>query len=193
MNPKTNLPEVLSQAETLVELCKQLDYAQIVAHEPAAVAALQSAIRAIRGSVPISDEALANYASRQAASTVVEPVADKAALLERRRRFVEALGSAGLADRLGKIYATGAATRLVPLRDAPHTRGLPQIDMVVGPDFSPQAGYHGIFIGSQEVFSFVLPEPAEEHLWQVRERHRFTELSRMVDLVSMLSAGFPVH
>jgi len=192
LNNKENLPELLRQAETLVSLCKQLDYQQIIAHDPKAVAALQDAVRLLRGTLPGGDEALSEYAAAQATRVTHEQVTDKAALLERRRSFVEALGRAGLADRLGKIYSTGAETRMVGLRDAPHRRGLPQFDMVVGPDFSPQAGYHGIFIGVQEIYSFVLPLPADEHIWQVRERHRFTELERMVDLVSMLSAGFPV-
>jgi hypothetical protein len=193
VSSRENLPELLSQAETLVALCKQLDYQQIIAHDAKAVAALQDAIRLIRGSLPIKDEALSDYAERQSVHVAEPVVIDKAALLERRRQFVEALGRAGLADRLGKIYASGAETRLIGFRDAPHKRGLPQFDMVVGPDFSPIAGYHGIFIGTQEVFSFVLPHPADDHIWQVRERHRFNALERMVDLVSMLSAGFPVQ
>lgn len=191
MSLKESVPELLRQAETLVGLCKQLDYSQIIAHDPQAVAALQDAIRLIRGTLPATDDMLTDYAQAQTTVSASQNL-DKGAQLERRRLFVEALGKAGLADRLGKIYSTGAETRVIPLRDAPHKRGLPQFDMVVGPDFSPQAGYHGIFIGSQEVYAFVLPLPAEENIWQVRERHRFSELERMVDVVGMLSAGFPV-
>lgn len=191
MKLREDVPELLRQAETLVGLCKQLDYPQIIAHDPKAVAALQDAIRLIKGTLPRGDDMLADYAQAQA-SVSAPPIIDKGAQLERRRLFVEALGRAGLADRLGKIYSTGAEARVIPLRDAPHKRGLPQFDMVVGPDFSPQAGFHGIFIGSQEVYAFVLPLPAEENIWQVRERHRFSELERMVDLVGLLSAGFPV-
>jgi hypothetical protein len=80
----------------------------------------------------------------------------------------------------------------VAFRDAPHKLGLPQFDMVVGPDYAPVSGYHGVFIGNQEVMSCVLPLPAESHQWQVRERQRFSDLTQVVDLVSLLSAGFPV-
>ncbi len=190
VNNKDDVQQLLDQASDVVEMCKRLDYQQIVAHKPEAVAALRDAVRILRGSV--TEESLADYASKQ--QVVREPSPDeKKALLERRRRLVEVLGHAGLAERMGKVYSTEAAQRLIPFKDIPHKHGLPQFDLVVGPDFSPQSGFHGIFIGAQEVLSCLLPAPAETHQWQVRERQRFTELEQAVDLVGLLSAGFPVH
>jgi len=185
---KDDIQQLLRQAVDLVEICKRLDYQQIIAHKPEAVAALKDAVRIIRGS--IDDESLEDYASKPVIREP-EPV-DKAALLERRRQLVEVLGHAGLAERLGKVYSTEAAQRLIPFKEIPHKHGLPQFDLVVGPDFSPQSGYHGIFIGEQEVLSCLLPAPAETLQWQIRERHRFADLDQAVDLISMLSAGFPV-
>ena len=190
MNNKENLDHLLRQAMDLVEMCKQLDYQEIIAHKPEAVAALQNAVRLIRGTLPVNEE-LGNYAAKQ--EERAERTVDKAALLERRKLFVEALGQAGLADRLGKVYCTESAQHLVAFREIPHKRGLPQFDMVVGPDFSPQSGYHGIFIGEQEVLSCLLPQPCDTQQWQIRERHRFSSREQVVNLVSMLSAGFPVH
>lgn len=190
LNRSDNLTELLRQAETLLELCRQLDYRQIIAHDPGAVAALKSAVRTIRGApAAASAKALSSAAATPAPISIDE----KEALQERRRRYVELLGQAGLADRLGKVYATGVATRLIPLRDTPHRRGLPSFDMVIAPDYSPEAGFHGIFVAGREVYAMLLPLPAAGQIWQLRERHAFDQLERMVDLVSILSAGFPVH
>ena len=190
VNSKDDIQQLLSQAVDLVEMCKRLDYQQIIAHKPEAVAALKDAVRIIRGSIN-DNESLEDYAGKQ---VVREPTPEeKAALLERRRQLVEVLGHAGLAERMGKVYSTEASQRLIPFKDIPHKHGLPQFDLVVGPDFSPQSGFHGIFIGEQEVMSCLLPAPAETVQWQVRERHRFASLDQAVDLVGLLSAGFPVH
>lgn len=196
LSNKENLQLLLRQAMDLVEICKRLDYQEIIAHKPEAVAALQDAVRIIRGSLPGEvDEGLENYATKPEAREKAgeNVVTDKAALLERRRFLVEALGQAGLADRLGKVYCTDTAQRLIAFREIPHKRGLPQFDMVVGPDYSPQGGYHGIFIAEQEISSCLLPQPCDTVQWQIRERHRYANLEQVVDLVSMLSAGFPVH
>ncbi len=191
MSNKDDIQQLLSQAIDLVEMCKRLDYQQIIAHKPEAVAALKDAVRIIRGSLHEADEALEDYADKP---QVREPApVDKGALLERRRQLVEVLGHAGLAERLGKVYSTEAKQRLIAFKDIPHKQGLPQFDLVVGPDFAPQGGYHGIFIAEQEVMSCLLPLPCDTVQWQIQERHRFANLDQAVDLVSTLSAGFPVH
>lgn len=191
VNDKDDIDHLLRQAVDLVEMCKRLDYQQIIAHKPEAVEALKDAMRILRGSLPKGNETLENYAAKP---EVREPAPiDKVALLERRRQLVEAFGHAGLAERLGKVYCSETAQRLLPFKDIPHKQGLPQFDLVVGPDFAPQSGYHGIFIGEQEVLSCVLPLPCDTVQWQIRERHRFADLDQVVDLVSMLSAGFPMH
>lgn len=185
---KNSMQAVFAQAEELLRLCQSLDYAAVVAHQPAAVAALQNAVRdlkqALAGQGGLSIEA--------PTPAVAEQPAERAALLERRRHIVEALSHAGLGERLGKLYCTDAERRLVAFRDVPHRNGLPAFDMVVGPDYSPVNGYHGVFIGSQEVMSCILPFPAAEHRWQVQERKRFAAIEEVVDVVGMLSAGFPL-
>ena len=189
---KEDIQQLLSQAVDLVEMCKRLDYQQIIAHKPEAVAALRDAMRVIRGTLPAGDSAPTPTAPKQL-NTAELAAAAKAALLERRRKLVEALGHAGLAERLGKVYSTVASQRLIAFKEVPHKQGLPQFDLVIGPDFSPQSGYHGIFIGEQEVVSCLLPSPGETQQWQVRERHRFVDLEQAAELASNLCAGFPVH
>ena len=190
MDKKENLRQLFREAEEFIQLFSRLDYTAILAHEPAAVAELQNVVRTIRGAVP-SDESLEDYAAKATAPNAAAPIDSKAALAERRRAFVEALGNAGLGGRLGKVYCTATETRQTPFRDVPHKQGLPQFDMVVAADFSPQSGYHGIFIGTQEVMSWILPAPYEGS-WQLKERHRFATLEQMVELTGLLSAGFPV-
>lgn len=197
LDNKENMKELIQRAEEFTRLCKGVDYPAILAHNAAAVAALQDVLQVLKKTLPRSSEDLNNYAQAQAGarsrSDSPEMDAEKAALLERRRHFVEALSQAGLGNRLGKIYSSLDERRLLAFREVPHQQGLPKFDMVVGPDFSPVSGFHGIFIGSQEVMSCVLPTPAESHQWQVRERHRFANNLQVVDLVSMLTAGFPIE
>lgn len=188
------MKELIQRAEEFTRLCKSVDYQSVLAHDAAAVAALQDVLQVLKKTLPRGGEDLGDYASTQAGarqrSAAPESSAEKKALLERRRIFVEAFSQAGLGNRLGKIYSSTDDRRLLAFREVPHQAGLPQFDMVVAPDYSPVGGLHGIFIGSQEVMSCVLP--SESHQWQVRERHRFANNLQVVDLVSMLSAGFPI-
>ncbi len=196
MDHKENMKELIQRAEEFTRLCKSVDYQSVLAHDAAAVAALQDVLQVLKKTLPRGNEDLGDYASAQAGArqrnASPESSAEKKALLERRRHFVEAFSQAGLGNRLGKIYSSLDDRRLLAFREAPHQEGLPQFDMVVAPDYSPVGGLHGIFIGSQEVASCVLPSPFESHQWQVRERHRFANNLQVVELVSMLSAGFPI-
>ncbi len=197
MDNKGNMKELIRRAEEFMRLCKRVDYQSILSHEPAAVAKLQNVLQELKKTLPRSDESLENYAQVQPAppTRVAAPESEdeKVALLARRREFVEALSQGGLGNRLGKVYSSLDDRRLLAFREVPHQQGLPKFDMVVGPDFSPVSGFHGIFIGAQEVLSYVLPSPADSHQWQVRERHRFATNAQLVDLVGLLSAGFPVE
>lgn len=191
------MKELIQRAEELTRLCRSVDYQSVLAHDSEAVAALQDVLQVLKKTLPRDNEDLGDYASAQSATRPKRPEgpetdAEKKALLERRRHFVEAFSQAGLGNRLGKIYSPLDDRRLIAFREAPHQEGLPKFDMVVGPDYSPISGLHGIFISSQEVLSCVLPSPGEAHQWQVRERHRFANNLQVVDLVSMLSAGFPI-
>ena len=191
MNKNDNLRELFLQADDVLQLFNRLDYEAIVAHEPDAVAVLQEVVKTIRGKR--GDEALASYATappvpRQPEVSIAE---DKVSLQERRRAFLEVLSQAGLGARLGKVYCTEADSRTTAFRDVPHKLGLPPFDMVIAADYSPQSGYHGIFVAGQEVMSWVLPTPSELP-WQLRERHRFSSLEQMAELVGLLGAGFPV-
>jgi hypothetical protein len=189
LDKKDNLRELFLQAEEFLQLFKRLDYEAIITHEPGAVAVLKDVVKSIRGRAG-GIESLAGYVEQQQAAAA-ESAADKALILERRRAFLEVLSQAGLGARLGKVYCTELEARSAPFRDVPHKLGLPQFDMVVAADYSPQGGYHGVFVASQEVMSWILPAPYERP-WQLRERHRFDSLDQMAELVGLLSAGFPV-
>jgi hypothetical protein len=180
MNNNDKARALYEQAVQLVDTCRRLDYAAILAHRPEAVAALSQAVDALRLELP-----------RRPPADLAPAVA--ATAQKRRRRLVEALSHAGLGSRLGKLYCSAVDERLVPFREVPHKRGLPAFDMVVAADFAPVDGYHGIFIAAGEVFSGVLPLPADAFDWQRRERVRYTDLEQMVDRVASLSAGFPVE
>lgn len=188
MNKKDNLRELFLQAKDFLQQFNRLDYEAIVAHEPSAVAVLQDVAKTIRGKRG-GDEALASYAAEQ--QRVAGVPEDKASVQERRRTFLEVLSQAGLGGRLGKVYCTEVESRTTAFRDVPHKLGLPQFDMVIAADYSPQSGYHGIFVAGQEVTSWLLPTPYE-HAWQLRERHQFATLEQMAELVGLLGAGFPV-
>lgn len=190
------MKELIQRADELTRLCKSVDYQSVLAHDKAAVAALQNVLQVLKKTLPRGGDDLGDYANvqdgpRQRVESP-ETDAERKALLERRRHFVEAFSQAGLGNRLGKIYSPLDDRRLLAFREVPHQAGLPKFDMVVAPDYSPINGLHGIFIGAQEVMSCVLASPPEAHQWQVRERHRFANNLQVVDLVSMLSAGFPV-
>lgn len=182
MNHSDKAQAVYERADQLVRLCRELDYGAITAHQPLAVAALQRVVEALQ-LPPVRAEGSRDDQADPAAE-------DKLAVLERRRQFIEALGKAELGPRVGKLYYSNAAGRQIAFREAPHKRGLPAFDLVVSADFSPVEGYHGIFIGSRDVASCVLPLDAQ--CWQVRERATFDSLEQMVDVVSLLSAGFPL-
>jgi len=189
LNKKDNLQKRLHKAEEIVQLYKSLDYAAIVRHESAAVAGLREVLRVIRPPSAQPRDELSNYAGVE--------VAPKGAMhdvgsAERRRAYVEALSVAGLGQRLGRVYSSTAETRVVAFRDVPHRIGLPDFQLVVAADYSPQAGYHGIFVNAQEVVSCLLAAPGEQP-WQTRERHRFASVQQMVEMVGLLSAGFPVE
>jgi len=190
LDNKNKLQAQLDRALSLLQLCQRVDHAAVLAHEPVAVETLHEVVRILRSSLLAED--LFPSASEPDEDEPAMAQQGKSALLERQRRFVEALSRAGLGDRLGKLYCSTAERRLVAFREAPHKRGLPQFDMVVAADYAPLSGYHGIFVGAQEVVSCVLPLPAESHQWQVRDRHRFSDATRAAELVSLMSAGFPV-
>jgi len=184
----------LDRALALLQLCRRLDYEAILDHQGEAVETLREVVQILRQSLPEGAQGDGGAAADvETVSDAADPdLADKGALLERQRRFVEALSRAGIGNRLGKLYCSDAPSRQVAFREAPHKLGLPHFDMVIAADYAPVSGYHGIFIGAQEVASCVLPLPAESHQWQIRERHRFADARRAAELVSLLSAGFPV-
>lgn len=179
----------------MVEASRRLDYPAILAHHPEAIAQLKQVAAELRLDLgrlrPVSDEALAEYAQVQP-QPKMRPVAPQPSVQERRRACVEALTKAGLGGRLGKLYSSTAAQRLVPFKEAPHKRGLVPFDMVVAADYSPGEGYHAIFITATEVLSGFLASPAESHGWQLRARATYANMAQMVEKVGLMSAGFPV-
>jgi hypothetical protein len=186
------------EAGRVVRLCETLDFEGIVQHRPKAVSALQNVVRTLNLNLPRRIDERSPLKSdsiedlRQPAVERRAASEDVAELQQRRRQLLESLTKAGLGDRMGKIYSTITNERLRPFRDVPHKTGLPAFDMVLAPDFSPEAGLHGIFISMQEVFSCLLPGADANRPWQVRERARFGNLEELADIVSLMSAGFPV-
>lgn len=194
-NNNDKIDELYEEADRVIRLCESLDFDGIVKHRPQAVSALQNVVRVLKLELPNirTDEDLGNYA---AAAPKPKPVAtedDKAQLQARRRQMVEAMTQAGLGDRLGKIYSTRAEKRIQPFREVPHKMGLPTFDMVVAPDFSPEDGLHAIFIAGHEILSCILAGADSTRPWQVRQKVRYANAEELVDIVSLMSAGFPVE
>jgi hypothetical protein len=191
----------MRQAVELIERCKRLDHQQIIAHKPDAVAVLKD-VAGIPSSPDVtsstavtSSDSIKPIENSTIKSEIGEPTpAAKAALLERRRLLVEALGKASMSAQVGKVFSTESPQHLLAFKDISHKLGLPQFDLVVGPNFSPQDGYHGIFISEQEVTSCLLPLPYDDSTpWQIRERHPFANIDQVKDLINMLSGGFSVR
>ncbi|MET0379828.1 MAG: hypothetical protein ABW049_12625, partial [Spongiibacteraceae bacterium] len=196
MNNNDRPESPYDEAGRLVRLCEALDFEGIVQHRPKAVSALQNVVRTLNLTLPrrVGDKPVVGggIVDVRVAPTLLEAAGDDAAELQlRRRQLVESLTRAGLGDRMGKIYSSLTDDHLRPFRDAPHKMGLPAFDMVLAPDFSPETGLHGIFIGVQEVVSCLLPGADSSRTWQVRERARFGNPEELVDIVSLMSAGFP--
>lgn len=179
----------------MVEASRRLDYPAIIAHDPKAIARLRQVATELRLDLDRlrqgPDQSLADYAQVQP-QPKERPVLPAEDAQERRRRCVDALTRAGLGGRVGKLYSSSAAQRLVPFREAPHKQGLMPFDMVVAADFMPGEGYHGIFITASEVVSGLLLQPVESRGWQLRARAGYGNLAQMVEKVGLMSAGFPV-
>lgn len=184
------------EAGRVIRLCEALDFEGIVQHRPKAINALQNVVRTLNLTLPrrsAAERVGDGIEDARTAPAARAPVDDDAAeMAQRRRQLAESLTRAGLGDRMGKIYSTVTDQRLRPFRDAPHKMGLPAFDMVLAPDFSPEAGLHGIFVGAQEIFSALLLGADSNRTWQVRERARFGNMEELADIVSLMSAGFPV-
>ena len=195
---KDSSQALYNEAGRIVRLCETLDFEGIVQHRPNAISALQNAVRVLNVPLPRGgNDGLGEYAVAPTSPKPAEPEApiaaeDKALLQQRRREVLESLSQAGLGGRLGKVYSTSIEGRLQPFRDVPHKNGLPGFDMVMAPDFSPESGLHGIFVAAQEVMSCVLPGAEANRPWQVRERARYSTPEELVDIVSLMSAGFPL-
>jgi hypothetical protein len=190
-NDKTD--QLYEEADQVIRLCETLDFQGIVRHRPQAVAALQNVIRVLKLELPrLREGGTVERGESQSVRPAPSSEDDKAAAQLRRRQMVEALTHAGLGDRLGKIYNTRVERRIQPFREAPHKMGLPMFDMVIAPDFSPEDGLHAIVVAPQEILSCLLPGADSTRPWQVRQRVRYSSGEELVDLVSLMSAGFPV-
>lgn len=193
-----------AEAGRVVRLCESLDFQGIIQHRPKAIEALQNAVKVLNLRLPRSGfevgaepssmhESIVDSVAAPDATAVHSPEKEKAELQERRRQLVGAISHGGLGDRLGKMYSSLADVRLQPFREAPHKMGLPTFDLVLAPDFSPEAGLHVILIAAQEIVSCVLPNADANRPWQVRQRARYSNADELVDIVSLMSAGFPIE
>lgn len=183
-------PQLIEYAERFVSASQAIDYSKIIEHNKDEVIKLKSLVRQLvkhRGNEALTDYASPQIVNRKAAPP---PAPDKGHQLERRKNIVASLTQEGFESRLGRVYCSDSVGRSMAFKDVVHRHGLPDFDMVIAPDFSPQSGLHGIFVTGSEVFSALLPNPGERHDWRVLRRSSYQSLSQMSEYVTLLAAGF---
>ena len=189
---------VWDEAVQLVTVSQAIDYQQIIANNRAEVAKLRKVVEAIRRKRLPADEALimdpgplakaqdVGVMKSQGVPSREDPDVQRA----RRQDITRALVREGFDARLAKVYCSDTVSRSLAFKSVPHRYGLREFDMVIAPDFCPQAGMHGIFIGRKEVYSAILVNPAERNDWRVLKQGPYQTLDEMVELVTLLAAGF---
>lgn len=195
---------ILDQADLVASACKTLNFKKIVAHDPAEVEKLKSVIKDLSiATAAEMDEDLADYA-KPVADAVAQgrPAANKAApaeqtieskdvVIARRQALIEDLNKEGFNDRIGKVYNSFSSERTITFKQVPHRRGLPPFDLVLAPDFAPVAGMHGIFLNGTEVMSIILAADSNgESEWHILKRKTFNDPDEMLELVTLIAAGF---
>lgn len=166
-----------------------LDYKAILAHEEKAVAKLNRVLQKLSINPARVRDPLGNYASRQSgARATAQPELSRK---DRVQLLTDTLAKEGFGERLDKVYNSFSKDRVTPIDRVPHHRGLPGFQIVVAPDFAPISGMHGIFIVGNTVRSFVLPSDSQGG-WQLVRQKDFASMEQMVELVTLISAGFDV-
>jgi hypothetical protein len=195
-----NFSEVLlSNADKVIAACKSLDYQGIIEHKPAEVEKLKSVLRNLSICARRAGESLDDYARRQERQRTdtrsqakdERVVESKKDIQARQQRIIEHLNHEGFNERIGKVYNSFSKSRSSAFNQVPHRRGLPPFDIVLAPDFAPVAGLHGIFITADEVMSVILASEGQSNSdWEIMKRKPYHSSTEMVELVTLVAAGF---
>lgn len=178
------IEKIIDQAGQVVDAIKGVDLKGVLAHEPEAVAHLEAVLALLN-----SDQPSANLEASESLEAV-EVEESRDAMLMRHGQMLSALKAEGFDGRLGKVYNSASEDRTLEFRKVPHRKELPSFDMVVAADYAPSAGLHGIFIGAKHVYSAVLPSPMEQNNWKVLKSRGYDSDDEMIEIVTLLSAGF---
>lgn len=184
--------EKLSHAEEVVRASMSLDYQAILAHEEKAIARLNRVLQKLNINPARVRDHLGNYASPQATGKGgAAPPPAEPSKQERIQQLIDELTKEGFGERIDKVYNSFSKERTTPIDKVPHHRGLPKFQLVLAPDFAPVSGMHGIFIVGNSVRSFVLPSDSQGG-WQLVKEKGFSSTTEMVELVTLISAGFDI-
>ncbi len=183
-----NPDNIVDLAGMVISASRSLDYGRIRDHDPEAVARLQEVLVQLRIHSAGASDSLTDYASPQTG-----PSGDDGedATAQRRETLVNSLSAEGFAERIDHAYNSFSKDRMTPIDRVPHHRGLPPYDLVLAPDFAPLSGLHGIFITANKVMSLVLPsdiQPSGD--WQLLREKSFSTAEEMVEIVTLVAAGF---
>lgn len=196
--------QILDQADLVASACKTLNFKKIVAHDSTEVEKLKLVIKDLSiATAAQMDEDLADYAkpaggnaaqgsaAAKTAAPAAQTIESKEALMARRQALIEDLSKEGFNDRVGKVYNSFSSERTITFKQVPHRRGLPPFDLVLAPDFAPVAGLHGIFLKDNEVMSIILAaDGSGDSEWHILKRKTFNDSDEMLELVTLIAAGF---
>ena len=176
---------IINQADQLVNAVRGIDLEAVVAHQPEAVQHLEAVLVMLNAAR--SDEAKEGLQSECGGEPQQESRADQ---LVRHSQILGSLKKEGFDGRLGKVYNSTSDDRMMEFRLVPHREELPAFDMVVAADYTPSAGLHGIFISAKQVYSVFLAAPTDQNKWQVLKSRSYQTMDEMIEIVTLLSAGF---
>lgn len=110
----------------------------------------------------------------------------------RRSALVEALSTAGFADRIGRVRSVQAEQSVLrPLDLIPHHEGLPDFDLCIAPETAPQSGHFGLFITSNGLFSASIAEPPNKHHWHIARSRPYEHDEELIENIRLFDqSGF---
>lgn len=189
MNQSTSDDEIVVVGEKVLAALKGLNYRGVARHSASDVEQLKAVLEQL-GIYP-PDESLQDYASEQALPRSAPAQYDEEQAQQLLKEINRQLDDEGFGERLGCVYDSFAQNRRSPFNDMPR-RGLPSFNLVVAPDFAPVAGLHGVFISDTEVMSIILPAEVQQARgdWEIVKRKSFKDAEQMMDIVTLITAGF---
>jgi hypothetical protein len=195
--------KIINEAKKLLLVSQGLDYQKVLAHDGGEVEKLRNSLLGLN--IRWGDRSLADYANKleappPGANSAVQKGSEgidtqgvlSSNTVARQGKIVEALSEEGFSERSDCVYSSFVKSRSLPFKQVPHRHGLPDFDIVVAPDFSPNPGLHGIFISADAVMSITLAivEGQSAQLWQIEKQQNYSSQEQMVDYVTLMSAGF---